>query len=132
MTTELFWLTLSTLLTALLWVPYILNRMVERGFIEAVLRDPEGNTATKVGWARRLMVAHNNAVENLIVFAVLVLVAAFAGISNEQTQLAVVLYFYSRLVHAVAFTLGMPAIVRIGAFLGGFTAQMILVINLVG
>jgi len=132
MTTELHWLTLSILLTALLWVPYILNRIVEGGFVETVMRDPEGHTATKAGWARRLMAAHGNAVENLVVFAALVLIAQAAGISTAQTQLAASLYFFSRLAHVVAFTLGMPAIVRILAFFGGFIAQMIMVFSLLG
>lgn len=132
MTIEIHWLTLSILLTALLWVPYILNRIVEGGFVETVLRDPEGYTPTKVGWARRLMAAHGNAVENLVVFAALVLTAHVAGISTAQTQMAVVLYFFSRLAHAVFFTLGMPAITRILAFFGGFIAQMIMVFSLLG
>lgn len=132
MTTELYWLTLSILLTALLWVPYILNRIVEGGFIQTVMRDPEGHTATQVGWARRLMAAHGNAVENLVVFTGLVLVAHAAGISTPQTQLATSLYFFSRLTHVVAFTLGMPAIVRILAFFGGFIAQMMVAFSLLG
>lgn len=132
MTTELYWLTLSILLTALLWVPYILNRIVEGGFVETVLRDPEGRTITEVGWARRLMAAHGNAVENLIVFAPLVLVAHVVGISTVQTQVSAVLYFFSRVTHVVVFTLGMPAIVRILAFFGGFIAQMIMIASLLG
>lgn len=132
MSSELYWLTLSILLTALLWVPYILNRIVEGGFLETVLRDPEGRTATRVGWAQRLMAAHANAVENLVVFAPLVLVAQVAGISTALTQTAAVLYFFSRLAHVVVFALGMPAMVRILAFFGGFIAQMIMVATLLG
>jgi uncharacterized MAPEG superfamily protein len=132
MTTELYWLTLSISLTALLWVPYILNRIVEGGFVETVLRDPEGDTATQVGWARRLMAAHGNAVENLVVFAALVLIAHAAGVSTPLTQLTASLYFFSRLAHVLAFTLGMPAIVRILAFLGGFVAQLIMAFTLLG
>jgi uncharacterized MAPEG superfamily protein len=132
MTTEPYWLTLSILLTALLWVPYILNRIVEGGFVETVLRDPEGLTHTQVGWARRLMAAHGNAVENLVVFAPLVLIAHIAGVSTSLTQLAAMLYFFSRLAHVLVFTLGMPAIVRILAFFGGFIAQMVMVFSLLG
>jgi uncharacterized MAPEG superfamily protein len=132
MTNELYWLTLSILLTALLWVPYILNRIFEGGFLETVLRDPEGRTGTQVGWARRLMAAHGNAVENLAVFAPLILIAQVAGISTALTQTAAILYFFSRLAHVVVFTLGMPAIVRILAFFGGFIAQMIVAVSLLG
>lgn len=130
MTIELYWLTLTILLTALLCVPYILNRLAEQGVLTA-LWDPEGDTATKVGWARRLMAAHDNAVENLVVFASLVLIAHVAGISTLLTQLVVVLYFFSRLAHALLFTVRTP-VLRILAFFGGFIAQMIMVFSLLG
>lgn len=29
--TELYWLTITTLMTGLMWLPYILNRMIEQG-----------------------------------------------------------------------------------------------------
>jgi uncharacterized MAPEG superfamily protein len=105
---------------------------VEGGFVETILLDPEGHTATQIGWARRLMVAHGNAVENLIVFAPLVLMAYVIGISTPLTEMAVILYFFSRLAHVVVFTLGMPAILRILAFFGGFIAQMLMVLSLLG
>lgn len=130
MTAELYWLTLSTLLTALLWIPYILNRLAEQGLLKA-LWDPDGVTSTRVGWARRLMAAHANAVENLVVFATLVLVAHAAGISSPLTVQAGMLYFFARLAHAVVFTLRIP-VLRIVAFLAGFGAQMMMVISLLG
>lgn len=34
MTRELFWLTLTVILTGLLWVPYVLNRCQVRGSAE--------------------------------------------------------------------------------------------------
>ena len=65
---ELFWLTLTTLMTALLWVPYILNRMHEQGILQAIW-DPRGNTSTNRLWAGRMMQAHQNAIENLLIFS---------------------------------------------------------------
>lgn len=32
---ELYWLTLTTLMTALFWMPYILNWILEQGFLKA-------------------------------------------------------------------------------------------------
>ncbi len=125
MTTELHWLVLSLLLTAVLWLPYILNRLAEQGVL-AALWDPEGDTATKVPWAGRLMSAHVNAVENLVLFAPLVLIAHLLEIHTEATVFAAALYFYARLAHVVLFTLRVP-ILRIVAFFGGFIAQMIFV-----
>jgi len=33
---ELYWLSLTVLMTALFWVPYILNRMLELGILNAL------------------------------------------------------------------------------------------------
>lgn len=120
MTLELKYLVLVTALTALLWVPYILNRIAVRGLMDAV-GYPE-NPKPQARWAIRLQAAHGNAVENLVVFATLVLVADAVGISNETTVLACTAYFWARLVHAAAFALGIPW-VRTLAFAVGFFCQ---------
>ena len=68
------------------------------------------------------MKAHANAVENLAVFATLVLVAHAAGLSNSTTSLACAVYFWARIVHALAYTFAVPW-VRTIAFTVGFLAQ---------
>ena len=73
MTRELFWLTLTVILTGLLWVPYILNRCQVRG-LGGAMANPSRNDKPHAEWANRLMFAHDNAVENLIIFAPLVLI----------------------------------------------------------
>lgn len=128
MTTELYGLTLSILLTAILWMPYIINRLLEQGIL-AGFWDPDGERSTKVAWAQRLMDAHVNAVENLVVFAPLVIITHILEMNTDLTATAVLLYFFSRLAHAVLFTFRVP-VLRIVAFLGGFAAQMMLVFNL--
>lgn len=106
MTLELKYLVYVTVLTALLWVPYILNRIAVRGVADT-MGYPE-NPKPLARWAQRLQAAHGNAVENLVVFAALVLVADAIGVSNEATVLASCVYFWSRLAHVVVYTLGMP------------------------
>ena len=128
MTTELYWLILSLLLTAVLWMPYIINRLLEQG-IFAGFWDPDGETSTKVAWAQRLMDAHVNAVENLVIFAPLVIITHILEMNTELSATAALLYFFSRLAHAILFTLRVP-VLRIVAFLSGFAAQMMLVFNL--
>ena len=86
MKTELLYLTLVTALTGLLWLPYILDRVATRGLLDAV-GYPE-NPKPQSPWAVRLMRAHDNAVENLVVFAALVLVANAAGVSNSAIATA--------------------------------------------
>jgi uncharacterized MAPEG superfamily protein len=109
-------------------MPYIINRLFEGGIFHG-LWDPDGETTTKVAWAQRLMDAHVNAVENLAVFAPLVIITHILGMNTELTATAAALYFYARLVHAIVFTLRVP-VLRIIAFLAGFGAQMMLVFNL--
>jgi uncharacterized MAPEG superfamily protein len=78
-------------------------------------------------WARRLMAAHTNAVENLIVFAPLVLTTRALGIATAVTAFACALYFWSRLAHVVVYTLGIP-VLRTLSFTGGFVTQALLVL----
>jgi uncharacterized MAPEG superfamily protein len=122
MTTELFYLACVSALTGLLWVPYVLNRIATRGLIDAV-GYPE-NPRPQSAWAQRLQKAHANAVENLVVFAVLVLIAHAAGISSSLTETASVIYFWARLVHALSYALGVPW-VRTFAFAAGVASQAI-------
>lgn len=122
MTTELFYLTLTTALTGVLWIPYIVNRIAVRGLSEA-MGYPD-NPVPQSPWAQRLMKAHQNAVENLVVFAALVLVAHQAGISTESTALASLVFFWMRLAHAVAFTFKIP-LVRTFSFFISFGAQVV-------
>ena len=74
MSHELFWLVMTTAMTGLMWVPYILDRMMVRGMMGA-LANPSPADKPQSPWAQRLMAAHVNAVENLIIFAPLVLAA---------------------------------------------------------
>ena len=120
MKTELLYLTWVTVLTGLLWVPYILDRLVVRGLADAVgyPDDPKPQSP----WAQRLLKAHANAVENLVVFATLVLLAHALGISNGTIAGASVVYFWARVVHALAYTFAVPWL-RTLAFTVGFFAQ---------
>lgn len=104
MTTELCYLTASAVLTALLWIPYILNVIARNGVSSAV---GYGDLATSP-WAERLKKAHYNAVENLAPFAAVVLVAQAVGVSNEATAMSAAVYFWARLVHPVAYTFAIP------------------------
>jgi len=121
MKTELLYLVLVTVFTALLWMPYILDRIAVRGILGAVGYPDAPKPQSP--WAQRLMKAHANAVENLVVFATLVLCAAALGISGSTLALAAMVYFWARVVHALAYTFAVPW-VRTLAFAVGFFAQM--------
>ena len=83
MTRELFWLTLTVILTGLLWVPYILNRCQVRG-LGGAMANPSRNDKPHAEWATRLMFAHDNAVENLVIFAPLVLILSAIDYSTQM------------------------------------------------
>jgi len=128
MSHELFWLVMTTAMTGLMWIPYILDRIMVRGVMGA-MANPSPADKPQSPWAQRLMAAHVNAVENLVVVAPLVLAAQDLNVNlaTPTTTIACQLYFYSRLVHVVVYTLGIP-VLRTLAFVGGFVAQAILVL----
>jgi uncharacterized MAPEG superfamily protein len=130
MTKEMMWLTLTVILTGLLWVPYIIDRAMVRGLMGA-LANPSRNDKPQSAWAQRLYFAHTNAVENLVIFAPLVLILDAQGHSTESTVLACAVYFWARLVHAIVYTMGVP-VLRTLAFTVGFLAQVALVLAVFG
>ena len=119
---EMSSLVLISTFTGLLWIPYVLNRIVVRGIVSTVGYPVDPPPLAP--WAQRLRAAHANAVENLVVFAALVLAAQVFDISTPVTALAGSLYLWSRVTHAIVYTLGVPWL-RTLAFTGGFVAQML-------
>lgn len=130
LSTEFFWLTLTILMTALIWVPYIINRLIEHSPWPALI-NPQPDLRPKAQWAERLMRAHDNAIENLVVFAPLVLVLHGLGISTTATILSCMVYFFARLSHLLLYTMGVPFF-RTVAFFIGFLCQMTLGLSILG
>ncbi len=60
------------------------------------------------GWAGRAKRAHLNMIENLVLFAALVLIAAVAGKANAMTATGAMVFFWGRLAHAVIYLAGVP------------------------
>jgi uncharacterized MAPEG superfamily protein len=60
------------------------------------------------GWAGRAERAHLNMLENLVLFAILVLVAQIAGKLNPTTALGAELFFWGRLGCALVYLAGVP------------------------
>ena len=124
MSKELYWLVLTVAMTGLLWLPYILDRIMVRGLMPT-MANPSPSDKPQSAWAQRMIAAHTNAVENLVIFAPLVLVTQQLSIATPATAFACALYFWSRLAHVVVYTLGIP-VLRTLAFAGGFVAQALL------
>ncbi len=130
MSAEFFWLALTVAMTGLIWVPYMLDRAAVRG-VGGVLANPDPDAGPQSPWAERMMAAHTNAVENLVVFAPLVLMLQALNISTGATVAAAATFFWARLVHLVVYTVGIPGI-RTLAFVVGFLAQAVLLLAVFG
>jgi uncharacterized MAPEG superfamily protein len=130
MSKELYWLMWTVVMTGLLWVPYILDRIMVRGPMGATA-NPSPNDRPQSAWAQRMMAAHANTVENLVVFAPLVLVAQALNIHTAATAFACALFFWCRLIYVAVYTAGIP-VVRTLAFAGGFVGQAILALAIIG
>src|SRR5664279_4091530 len=130
MSRELMWLTLTVILTGLLWLPYTIDRVLVRGLMGA-MANPSRKDKPQSAWAMRLYFAHTNAIENLVIFAPLVLILDSMGHSTESTVIACTVYFWARLAYAIVYTMGVP-VLRTLAFTVGFLAQVALVLAVFG
>ena len=120
---ELYSLTVIATATALMWVPYVLARLRARGLKAIANVDP--GVPPEPAWALRARAAHANAVENLVVFAPLVLALAVTGISTPATVLAAQVYVGARLAHYAIFVAGIP-FARTAAYFVGVAATLVI------
>jgi len=125
---ELFWLLMVVALTGLLWVPYIIRLIAQLGPLPA-LWDPFAGHPHEAKWAERAKRAHYNAVENLAVFAPLVLMIEYLGLGTGLTALVAMIYFIARLVHYLVYLFAVP-VIRTLAFMVGFGCQAILALHI--
>ena len=104
MTADLWWLTLSALLAASLWVPFIVG-VNTAGTGRADFTRPN-DPALQRPWVHRAHRAHLNLLEQLMPMAVLVLIAQATGASGSVTSWAVAAFFWLRVAHAVGMITG--------------------------
>ncbi len=127
---ELFWLTLTALMTSLFWVPYVLNRMAVRG-IGGTLANPKADAQPLSDWAERAAAAHRNAVENLAIFAPLAIAVHVLEMGSDLTTFACMAFFIARAAHFVIYAAGIP-VARTLAFTVGWLVQVLLALRLLG
>jgi uncharacterized MAPEG superfamily protein len=60
------------------------------------------------GWAGRAYRAHRNMVENLVLFAALVLAAVAADRTNNMTLVGAELFLWARVAYAIVYVIGLP------------------------
>ena len=100
MTTELFYLLLTAILTGVLWIPVVIGYVLTRGPLKP--SDYKvAPTSPLPDWVNRANRAQINAVENFATFAPVVLIAHVVGVSTFITAISAAVYFYARAAHAV-------------------------------
>lgn len=129
MTTDLSYLAWTALLTAALWIPYIVAQVATNGWLApANYVDPTPRPLPL--WGRRADRAHVNAVESFAPFAALVLIAHLSGKANAMTAFWATCFFWLRLTHAVVYLLAVPY-VRTVVFTLGFVATAGIFVELI-
>lgn len=109
MQTAYYYLALSGILTVLLWTPYILSRMLTWG-LPAFLNSYPKNVPSQPEWAKRSQRVHLNMVETMPAFIAVVLAAGYLATGDAINQVAIwaQIFFYSRVAHAILFSLAVP------------------------
>jgi uncharacterized MAPEG superfamily protein len=120
MSTDLKYLALTAMLTASLWIPYVVAQVKTNGPLQPEnYIDPTPRPLPD--WGKRANRTYVNAVETFAPFAALVIVAHLAGKANAMTAFWATCYFWLRLAHAAVFLLGLP-LVRTILFTLGYIA----------
>ncbi len=95
MSIDLRYLAYTAMLTAALWIPYILCQVTTNGFLgRENYRDPAPRPVPL--WGKRADRACLNAVESFAPFAALVLVAHLTGKANSMTAFWAMAFFWLR------------------------------------
>lgn len=128
MSPEITWMAASAILTALMFVPYILAYITEVGLV-AALTQRVGDDVGQAAWVQRAQWAHRNMIENMVVFGPLAVAVSVAGVSSAWTIGAAAAFFWLRLAHYVIYCFGIP-VIRTLLFAGGVLCQIILAIAL--
>jgi uncharacterized MAPEG superfamily protein len=125
MSTELTMLVWSTALLLLLIVIQATAAVRAQGLSAmAGNRDDLPPPTTFQARTKRLVDNHR---EGLTLFAPLIIVAALAHISNSWTVLGAQLFFYSRVIHAVLYVMGVPWVRALAWGVGMVGTIMVLV-----
>lgn len=127
MSVELEMLVWVATLTLLMWVPYVLSGIINDGLVASLKW--QGDEKQRFLWAERAKRAHYNSIENLIPFAIIVIIAHLTNISNEATTSAATAYFWLRAIHYIFYTAGI-SFMRTLAFIGSWLAQICIVFQI--
>ena len=103
---ELMLLAWAVLLTLVQAVVAAQGAMMQVG-LAALAGNRDGMPEVK-GWGGRAARAHRNMLENLVLFAALVVVAVVAGKTNSTTLMGAQIFLVARIVYALVYIAGVP------------------------
>jgi uncharacterized MAPEG superfamily protein len=119
-TTDLKYLAYTAMLTAVLWIPYVIAQVMTNGPLTPPnYVDPAPRPLPP--WGRRADRTYLNAIEVFAPFAALVVIAHITGKANAMTAFWAACFFWLRLAHAVVYLLAVPYL-RTLLFTLGFVA----------
>lgn len=126
MTTELFYLVLSALLLASLWIPFVVGvNMYDKNDLSVNMTRVLSPERLPM-WVQRANRAHLNLVEQFPAFAALILVLHVLGVTTTVTVWAAGLYFWLRVAHAVVMWLGVAMPLRPVVFTASWICLLVL------
>ena len=129
MTTDLWMLVYTSLLSAVLPLVYGAGRVQAKGGLPWAFGNRDTALPGVPEWAQRAVRAHNNLTENLAGFAILVLVAQVAGKANGSTALGAELFFFGRVAHLITYTAGW-IYVRTAVFFVAVAGEILILVQL--
>jgi uncharacterized MAPEG superfamily protein len=103
---ELMLLVWATLLTLVQAVVAVHGAMMQVG-LATLAGNREGMPEVK-GWGGRAARAHRNMLENLVLFAILVIAAVLADKTNGTTLLGAQIFLWARVAYALVYVAGLP------------------------
>ena len=126
MTPELKWLMYTALLAGSLWIPFIIGvNTSEFPGKEQLFSRPLDPSQMKP-WVHRSLRAHQNLLEQLLPFAIVVLVGALSRVSTPTTVACSIIFFWLRVAHAIGMITGLARLpLRPMIYFAGWVAMLV-------
>ena len=128
MSTDLKYLALTAMLTASLWIPYVVAQVMANGPLGPPnYKDPTPRPVPL--WGKRADRVYINAVETFAPFAALVILIQLTGKGNAMTAFWAGSFFWLRVAHAIVYWAAIPYI-RTLVFTLGYVCVISLFVEL--
>jgi uncharacterized MAPEG superfamily protein len=129
MSTDLKYLALTAMLTASLWIPYVVAQVMANGPLSPPnYQDPTPRPVPL--WGKRADRVYINAVETFAPFAALVIAIQLTGKADAMTAFWATSFFWLRVAHAIVYWAAIPYI-RTVVFTLGYVCVIGLFVELI-